>query len=109
MTVFIKRYPSKGELPDYGQRVIAQVLEQNDLGLSKFLWNVSYHEEEKQFFLDGDIVPIGFWLKEVDLPNEEDAVKHINECVSEGNQFKAVFKDGFTACYNFIISKLKGE
>ena len=51
--------------PQFGQRVIALVLEQNDLGLSKFLWNVSYSDITKSFKMDGNTVQIEYWLEEI--------------------------------------------
>lgn len=64
-TDFIK-VPVIERLPDYGQRVIALVLEQNDLGLSKYLWNVSYNDEDKSFSMDdGRHFNVEYWLEEV--------------------------------------------
>ena len=51
--------------PQFAQRVIALVLEQNDLGLSKFLWNVSYSDITKSFKMDGNTVQIEYWLEEI--------------------------------------------
>ena len=99
-TVFIKRYPSNGELPEYGQRVIGLVLEQNDLGLSKFLWNVSYHEEEKKFFMDGDIVSIEYWLEEIPLPDADE----IKKC-NHPDAYLNSFQEGA----NFILNHLKSN
>ena len=115
MTVFIKRYPSKGELPEYGQRVIGLVLEQNDLGLSKFLWNVSYHEEEKKFFMDGDIVSIEYWLEKIELPNAEDigrgALGPFKEKDLEDQYGDFIQEDinTFTKGANYILNHLKSK
>ena len=51
--------------PQFAQRVIALVLEQNDLGLSKFLWNVSYSDITKSFKMDGNTVQIEYWLEPI--------------------------------------------
>lgn len=102
-TVFIKRYPSKGEFPEYCQRVIGLVLEQNDLGLSKFLWNVSYNDDTKTFKMNGGVsVNIEFWLEEIELPNEEDMEDHL---LNHRVESRVSVKRGM----NFILNKLKGE
>ena len=65
-TKFIK-VPVVERLPEHGRRVIANVLEYTDLGISKYLWSVSYNDFDKSFHadhLDGS-VPVEYWLEEV--------------------------------------------
>ena len=84
-TKFIK-VPVTERFPDYGQRVIANVLEQNDLGLSNYLWNVSYDDVHKNFWMDGKRVDVEYWLEEV--PDEHN-IKEVAEKVKHKELFKA--------------------
>ena len=64
MKAYIK-VPVQERKPPFGQRVIAMVCEQNDLGESRYLWNVSYNDVTKEFEMDGKRVKVEFWLEEV--------------------------------------------
>lgn len=63
--VLYRKVAVSERFPQFAQRVIALVLEQNDLGLSKFLWNVSYSDITKSFKMDGNTVQIEYWLEEI--------------------------------------------
>ena len=65
METLYRKVAVSERFPQFAQRVIALVLEQNDLGLSKFLWNVSYSDITKSFKMDGNTVQIEYWLEEI--------------------------------------------
>lgn len=71
METLYRKVAVSERLPEFGQRVIALVLEQNDLGLSKFLWNVSYSDITKSFKMDGNTVQIEYWLEEIPDPTAQ--------------------------------------
>lgn len=71
METLYRKVAVSERLPEFGQRVIALVLEQNDLGLSKFLWNVSYSDITKSFKMDGNEVNIEYWLEEITDPTAQ--------------------------------------
>lgn len=86
-TVFIKRYPSKGELPKCkGQSYRVYVITNN---------GVAYYDK-----YDGWEYNIEWWLEEIELPSEEEiqSVAPKTRCVNQ-------FWNGV----NFILNKLKGE
>lgn len=88
-TVFIKRYPSKGEFPNCkGQSYRVYVI--TNIGI------VYYDKYE------GREYDIEWWLEEIKLPSEEEI---LNE-VKDRNHF---LKLGFIKGANFILNKLKGE
>lgn len=88
-TVFIKRYPSKGELPKEYEDV------NTDCGLGFYgdgEWHLALTETYKP----------DYWLEEIELPSE----KEIN------NELDAIpwgFEEAFKEGANFILNKLKGE
>ena len=71
METLYKKVAVSERFPQFAQRVIALVLEQNDLGLSKFLWNVSYSDITKSFKMDGNTVQIEYWLEEIPDPTAQ--------------------------------------
>lgn len=74
-TVFIKRYPSKGELPKEGQHV---VVGWNEFPLSTIVANRS---ENGYWFLSDDACDCDepdYWLEEIELPSEEEIEKASN-------------------------------
>jgi hypothetical protein len=48
-------------LPEYGMRVLCYCQEQNDLGLSHFVWNCSYNETDKSFTDAGKRYSVTHW------------------------------------------------
>lgn len=96
-TVFIKRYPSKGELPKHGGHFLSSI------GLVRFMisdkeWVDDYYRTRNP----------DWWLQEIELPSEEDIDK-------SGDDFAYPHIDSSFAfnCFmhgaNFILNKLKGE
>jgi len=80
MTVFIKRYPSKGEFP---KEDVFAVLTKNG---KMFSFDVTDRTE--------------WWLEEIELPSEEEISKE----VKDRNNF---LKLGFIKGANFILNHLK--
>lgn len=89
-TVFIKRFPSKGELPNNHQFYTT------DKGLFKYM--------DKEWWINN----IGWYMEGVELPSEEEIDK-------SGDDFAYPHIDSAFAfnCFmhgaNFILNKLKGE
>lgn len=93
-TVFIKRYPSKGELPTK----VYEYLTNN--GLRNYYCGV---------FEDGNTDTIDYkvewWIEEIELPSEEDIKKNAAYIAAVSN----AGAEGFEKGVNFILNKLKGE
>lgn len=94
-TVFIKRYPSKGELPKCkGHSYRIYVITNNC---------IVYYDK-----YDGWEHDIDWWLEEIELPSDEEIDK-------SGDDFAYPHIDSAFAfnCFmhgaNFILNKLKGE
>lgn len=80
-TVFIKRYPSKGELPSKNGYYLTQV------GIVHFRgWFNNWIE---------------YWLEEIELPSKED--------IGVGDFINEEHKLGFTEGANFILNHLKSN
>lgn len=99
MTVFIKRYPSNGELPIKEGRYI--VSNGNTWFEAFYCKEFSFHEEFK------DCSGVDVWLEEVELPSEEDVHKEAFTYYGNapGTRSLNIFKHGAI----FILNKLKGE
>ena len=99
-TVFIKRYPSKGELPTVDDREYL-----TDKGLLKF-------EKGKWFsWWQADQYTSAYpnyFLEEIELPSEEEIEQeeYHNFIQSDRNHY---FKDGFRTGANFILNHLKSN
>ena len=90
-TVFIKRYPSKGELPKQGFVYTNQ--------------GVMYFLEDNKRFIDNDnhSTPMpNWWLEEIKLPSEEEIYLELGK--KSIRNFKR-FIDGA----NFILNHLKSN
>jgi len=102
-TVFIKRYPSKGELPNAEHHVIVGW---NEEPLSTRIANRS---DNGYWFLSDDACDCDepdYWLKEIEIPSEEEIEheEHQHFIQSDRNHY---FKDGFKTGANFILNYLK--
>lgn len=90
-TVFIKRYPSKGELPSKKDYYFC---------LDQFSSNVMYFFDGRYMVDDThNVINIEYWLEEIELPSEE-------EIYSESFKSDKTPKD-FIKGANFILNKLK--
>ncbi len=97
MTVFIKRYPSKGELPQFKDGVY-QGYFHTEFGLVKYSkydgWKLARKYPD-------------YFLEEIELQSEE-------EIESEANKYQATNGGNesdlyFGACANFILNHLKSK
>lgn len=86
MTVFIKRYPSKGELPSKNGYYLTQV------GIVHFRgWFNNWIE---------------YWLEEIELPSEEELNEKSDLKKGSSMWFHS---QGFTQGANFILNHLKSN
>lgn len=88
MKVFVKRYPSKGELPETAGYY--------DTNAGRVFYVNEKFDRPKKYY------PI-WWLEEIEIPSEEEMFNHATtvEC-KEGEELDA-FRDGA----NFILNLLK--
>lgn len=97
-TVFIKRYPSKGELPKSDRKYWCKFKDFSD----------ALHQQEwvLQFGGFGDNECYEYWLEEIELPSEEEILQGAKDEGWITYNEKLSFKEGA----NFILNKyLKGE
>lgn len=86
-TVFIKRYPSKGELPKEDGYYLTQV------GVVHFRgWFNNWIE---------------YWLEEIELPSEEEIRNNLLEQGTSANY--ALYQSGHEDGANFILNHLKSN
>ncbi len=93
-TVFIKRYPSKGEFP-----------KRDGVYWCKFKdFSDALHQQEwvLEFGGFGDNEAYDYWLEEIELPSEEDMEDHL---LNHRVESRVSVKRGM----NFILNILKGE
>lgn len=109
-TVFIKRYPSKGELPKEHLHVIVFW---NEEPLSSRL---AYRSENGYWFLSDepcDCDEPDCWLDEIELPSEDEVkaeLTHpVNISVNVSTLLRDMYEHGVDRAYKFILNKLKGE
>ena len=96
-TVFIKRYPSKGEFPNKDKTwVIA-----NGTGLNYFngVFECPHTGEVQE--------NIQWWLEEVELPSGE-GLSYDTETPTKKGSSLWWYAQGFKAGANYILNKLKG-
>lgn len=98
-TVFIKRYPSKGELPKSDGKYWCKFKDFSD----------ALHQQEwvLQFGGFGDNECYEYWLEEIELPSEEDMKEQIDIITKQS--FDALSNHYCINTANFILNKLKGE
>ena len=84
-SVFVKRYPSKGELP-----------KEDDIWYDTNIGYIKFDISDKKWLVIGGIVT--WWLEEIELPSEEDIYNAPN-----WDSMLASFRNGA----NFILNKLK--
>lgn len=97
-TVFIKRYPSKGELPKCkGQSYRVYVITNN---------GIVYYDK-----YDGWEHGIEWWLEEIELPSEEFFIKEVERLTNHSlnKDWRETISLGYLTCASFILNKLKGE
>ena len=92
-TVFIKRYPSKGEFPKKGGNY------NSDKGLV-FFNNI--RNEFEHYYLK-DEANIQYWLEEIELPSEEAVLQNSENILMSSNEYSIGFESGA----NFILNHLK--
>ena len=95
MTVFIKRYPSKGELPKVNGEII--LTNYGILTYSKtFGWvNLQNYTTKSP----------RYWLEEIELPSEEE-IQEVMDNLEENDNNSA--NDEWLAGATFIINHIKG-
>ena len=99
-TVFIKRYPIKGESPKHNK------VYTTDLG--EKIFSVSNNSFMSSFGM-GQISP-KWWLEEVELPSEEDVFsKSITKYSKYEPSERSPRTNAFQKGANFILNKLKGK
>ncbi|TCV17170.1 hypothetical protein EDC17_101189 [Sphingobacterium alimentarium] len=101
-TVYIKRYPSKGELPKEQQHVIVYWDKEP---LSS---RVANRSKNGYWFLSDepcDCDEPDYWLEEIELPSKED----MNKLKPQDESLAGVYDSGFYNGASFILNKLKGE
>ena len=103
-TVFIKRYPSKGELPKVDNREYL-----TDKGLLKF-----ERGEWFSWWQSDQYTPAypNFYLEEIELPSEEDVQSQYeaNAIANRIDKSKCdwmYYVNGWKHSYNFILNHLK--
>ena len=115
METIYRKVAVSERFPQFAQRVIALVLEQNDLGLSKFLWNVSYSDITKSFKMDVNSVQFEDWLEEIPDPtaqlqaDKEELLERLKEINSLLNNIHLT-DNRLTLVYNknrSLIQKMK--
>lgn len=67
MSKIFKAIPCLDRMPSESGRYIFNVLDQGDLGLSKYLWNCSYDYDSNSITNDGVLMAAEYWLEEVDV------------------------------------------
>lgn len=94
-TVFVKRYPSKGELP-----------REDDNGYCSNVGMV-YFRKPKFYFRDEQLITftdkVEWFLEEIELPSEEEITIEADKIDTWKESY------GFESGANFILNKLKGE
>jgi hypothetical protein len=82
METVLRKVSVKDRLPKEQGRYIFYIHEQNDLGLSKYLWNCYFDNESKEVFKNiGQAVIAEYWYEEVSVEELEDykvAVGNLN-------------------------------
>ena len=103
-TVFIKRYPSKGELPKKDGRYIT------NKGLTT-MYKLNEGWGKRTSMGGWQSLRIEYWLEEIELPSEQDVNLEVDKASSadESNEYNAGLDIGYHRCYEFILNKLKGE
>lgn len=86
-TVFIKRYPSKGELP---KKEGFYLTNKGKLHTDNF----------KSWFVE-------YWLEEIELPSEVEILSKASNENADTPDFYGGYFDGYTACWRHIKSTLK--
>ena len=101
-TVFIQRYPSKGELPQFKDGVY-QGYFHTEFGLVKYSkydgWKLARKYPD-------------YYLEEIELPSEEDVTQKVIE-QERGHRHAIDYNNGydmgFQDCYEFILNHLKSN
>ena len=95
MTVFIKRYPSKGELPKVDGEIIL-----TNYGILTYSKTFGWVTFQNYTTKDPE-----YWLEEIELPSEEE----LNEKSDlEKGSSMWFHSQGFTQGANFILNHIKG-
>lgn len=94
-TVFIKRYPSKVELPKKDGRYIT------NKGLTT-MYKLNEGWGKRTSMGGWQSLRIEFWFEEIELPSEEELEDHL---LNHRVENRVSVKRGM----NFILNKLKGE
>jgi len=96
-TVFIKRYPSKGELPKEPGEYDTN-LGRLEYFANQKAWRFLYKPE--------------YWLDEIKLPSEEDVAQKVIK-QERGHRYAVDYNNGydmgFQDCYDFILNHLKSN
>ncbi|MDM1049487.1 hypothetical protein [Sphingobacterium hotanense] len=101
MTVFIKRYPSKGELPQFKDGVY-QGYFHTEFGLVKYSkydgWKLARKYPD-------------YFLEEIELPSEEWFIKEVEKLTNHSlnKEWRYTVSMGYLACANFILNHLKSN
>lgn len=103
METIYRKVSVRDRLPEFSQRVIALVLEQNDLGLSKFLWSVSYSDIMKSFKMDGNTVQIEYWLEEIPETIKSDNTETLANALHRIEKLKEDKKELMSLLYDCKI------
>ena len=91
-TVFIKRYPSKGDLP---KEDVFAVLTNNG---KMFGFDVTERTE--------------WWLEEIELPSKEDLPTKVglhHNTMYHDNNLQEAWNKGVTMCYEYLTNHLKSN
>ena len=96
-TVFIKRYPSKGELPKKDNKGYC-----SNVGMV-------YFRKLKFYFRDEQLITftdkVEWWLEEIELPSEADVHGYHDSLF----KYRRIELELIKLGANFILNKLKGE
>lgn len=100
-TVFVKRYPSKGELPSEEDYYFC-LDEYNNL-------NSCYFDGKNIINDNCVIINPEYWLEEIELPSEKEIFLEVDKIVDSQVAYGFYIAYGFYNGANFILNKLKGE
>ena len=108
-TVFLKRCPSKGELPKRSGVFIVKTT----LGITR---TSTYNVDIGCFIcglIGGDVKEdnIDYWPQEIELPSEDYLTTNValhNKIMYHDMSLQESWNKGVKMCYNFILNKLKG-
>lgn len=98
-SVFIKRYPSKGEFPIKGGGYYSEK------GI------VFYNKNRREFedYLLSYDINIEWWLEEIELPSEEAVLQNSENILVSSNEYSIGFESGAKFILNHLKSNTNGK